>query len=1477
MSMNLKKKSVSLVALMFLSTMLALVSVPATSAAGINQTTSGVLNGQETWTGTHNLVGNVTVAPGASLVVNPGTTINIPFGKHIDVQGAICVASTACGAASDGSSSSQVKFSWSLPVDYTIRGPCVVSFDAACGSGMIIRNTIDEAKTGLNYVEFENAYGYEVGVQSGGNVQAKYAALVFDGPRTNANGLVFTNINSSNILLVDLANPTITGSTFTLGVDAYALGRNAAITAYGAGAGISDPMTVSSSTFTGDAEGSCGNSGSGISMIYASNSYVAFDDLQISDNGYGLFMEQSSGSITNSEVTVNCAAIDTKGFKQTGTIKHTLNIEDNILTTTDGAGITAYDQARVSASRNNISGAEESSGVGIRSSTVELIDNSIGPIGGFNGLWIYGTSEVSAIGNNIFDTGKEPVVHGEYHYRDSGWPSVAPGESRLYMEGNTITNNVGTCNSVKMYGGDFQCPAIHIFRASATLYNNTVVNSVGDALRIKGGIVNVQGNDMQTESFGVNISHHDDNYGNKYGSIGYFSQNTFTNATQVYNITESRVTIQSEYMPDPSGGELYPVQIRWLGAECPSVQNECLKVPDTSNMPPAFMPMSLELVNNSTVLSYADIQNFDTSKIHVQNQNSPWGSQVREGELVRFRVKALNSDVADATVIIKDATGLPLYTLTTDQYGYTPEVTLSSDFYLDRNWNNQVGEQNVDVVVSPGPPAITKQLDENTCSDGYDNDGDTLYDEEDPDCATGREIPAYSVEAFKFGKGVYEYDFTLNGPVDDIINLVNMPPSVAVTQPELTSFARVVTVSGTAWDGNAPPYASDIIAQQEQFGIIEKVQYQPPGSDSWLEATDTSNSNGVITQESYPFSTWTFSHDLTNFPDGEGDVTFRFRSFDGLEYSPIVVKKFKLNLEAPSLTVNIPGQNSVHDSSSPKGSIISFAGTASDPYFGVLGNDIQEIWFEITEKANPQFASKFSITPEVGQTLSAWEYDWNFRTYPSGDYLFKIWAADSDFCKDDTSDLTCDVKELDLTIINENAAPNIALDYPLQNEIVPGELSTPISGYVWDYDGLITRVDISIYKGGRNLGGTPTTITINQDQIIEGEFNTSWNTVTGWRTNNLPNLQQYEIVVRSFDGESYSDEESRFVTIDNSVDNDPPDFNPDGWANTVTVYCDENSDSATKCGDGATFNLNDYFTDPEGGLLRFGVFNDPNNFEDDLYYDYFTISSDGIATYNPRFRSGDVDSWSLYQVKFIAEDAADLFDISRPVNIVVKPVSFDVLRTNVDTIVSDSNPAIFTGSGLPNSLVKARLDSQKGQLVNSTRVMEDGTWEMQISASQLGSADYREIVFEMDGQIFAGESGEDTLFKLDLKTEEESSKLWLYILIGVVAVVILIAVGMFFFTFEEFDEDEMFEDAQVQQTEDPYAWAKAKEVPNIPANQPQQTQEQTTFWESPAEQQVQQQPVQQQVQQTTSQHPGWIWDAERNQWVPDPNYVNNGQ
>ena len=1467
MSSNLKRKSVSLIALMMLSVMISMISIPPASAAGINQTTEGLLNGQETWTGTHTLTDNVTVAPGAALVVNAGTTINIPYGKHIDVRGAICVASRACGAPADGSASDTVSFSWSLPseAEYLVRGSCYGSIDAACGSGMIIRNTIDEAKTGLNFVDFENAFGYEYIYFVGGNPQAKYAALVFDGPRTNANGMTFTNSNTSNIFLTNLANPTISDSTFTLGVDAYSLGKRSAIDALGAGAGISDPVLISGSSFTGDSEGSCGNSGSGIQMIYADNSYISIDDISITDNGYGAFFKQSSGSITNSAIDINCAAVNTNGFKQTGSIKHTLVIDDNTLTTAEGAGITAYDQARISASRNTISGAEQGSGIAIRSSTADLYYNNIGPIGGFNGLWIYGTSEVTAIGNNITNTGKEAVVHGEYHYRDSGWPSIAPSESRLYMENNMIDNNSGTCNSEKMYGGDFQCPAIHIFRASATLYNNVVKNNIGDALRIKGGIVNVQNNDMQTESFAVNISHHDDNYGNKYGSIGYFSGNTFVGALQVYNITESMVTIQSENIPAPGGNELYPINLQWLGAECPDVQNECLKLPNTANMPPADMPMALELVNNSTVLSFAGLQNFDTSKIHVNNQQSAWGNQVREGELVKFRVKASNVDVEGATVIIKDAIGTPLYTLTTNAQGYTDEVTLASNFYLDRNLNHVVGESNVQVQLAnaSGGPPIVRTLDENTCSDGYDNDGDTLTDDADDDCIAGREIPQYKVEAYKFGKGTLEYDFVLTGPVDDIISLQNMAPSVTVEQPELTSFARVVALSGTAWDGEAPPYASDVIAQQKQFGYVEDVQIQPPGSDVWLSAVDTSNSNGVITQASYPFSTWAFEYDMSNHAEGEGDVTFRVRSFDGLEYSPITVKKYKLNLQAPSIIVNTPAQNSQHDPNSPKGSVVSFSGTASDPYFGVNGNDIKEIWFEITEDSNPQFTSKFAITPSPGETLSAWQYDWDYRTYASGDYTFKIWAADSDFCKDDTSDQTCVVVTLNLKITNENARPNIALDNPLDNQVIRGSESTSISGYVWDNDGIITRVDIDIYKNGRDSGSAANTISITQNLIQAGEFNTSWNQNTIWKTNNLPHNSQYEIVVRSFDGESYSEEESRFITIDNSVDNSPPTFNPDGWANTVVVYCDANSKSLDRCGAGATFDLPQYFSDPEGGLLRFDVYNDPSVSTDDLYYDYVSISSEGIATYNPpTTRSDDISEWSLAQLKFIATDNADLWDVSRSVNVIVRSVTFEVIRDGTGTI-SDAEPAIFSGQGLPNSLVKARFDSSSGQMINSTRVLADGTWSMQISASQLGSKDTREIVFEMDGQIFSDGSGSDALFKLSSATESDGGGLLLYIIIAVVVVAVLIAVGAFFFTFEEYDEEEEYA-AQEQVQADPYAWAKAKQVPSVPQAQQQVTQQQVVTQT-------------QQVVQQTSQHPGWLWDAQSNQWVPDPNYVHEQQ
>ena len=180
--------------------MLSIISIPSVSAAGINQTTEGFLNGQETWTGTHTLAAHWTVAPGATLIVNAGSTIVIPYGKHIDVRGAICVGAVSCGAPSDASAGNPTTFSWAIPTEseYLIRGSCYGSVDAACGSGMIIRNTIDEAKTGLNFVEFENAFGYEYIYLTGGNPNAKYQLWSLMAPKltlmvyvSNRNGSIF--------------------------------------------------------------------------------------------------------------------------------------------------------------------------------------------------------------------------------------------------------------------------------------------------------------------------------------------------------------------------------------------------------------------------------------------------------------------------------------------------------------------------------------------------------------------------------------------------------------------------------------------------------------------------------------------------------------------------------------------------------------------------------------------------------------------------------------------------------------------------------------------------------------------------------------------------------------------------------------------------------------------------------------------------------------------------------------------------------------------------------------------------------------------------------------------------------------------------------------------------------------------------------------------------------------------------------------
>ena len=141
-------KSLSLVMLMILSTLAVLIpAVP--SAMAQNETSAGEIHGTETWSGSHSLTGDVKVAGGATLIINAGTTIQIPNGTFIEVEGALCAGSSTCGAT-QASTGSPVRLIWSNPANASASGRCSFNSDAKCGEGLVLRNTIDTSKTVLS-------------------------------------------------------------------------------------------------------------------------------------------------------------------------------------------------------------------------------------------------------------------------------------------------------------------------------------------------------------------------------------------------------------------------------------------------------------------------------------------------------------------------------------------------------------------------------------------------------------------------------------------------------------------------------------------------------------------------------------------------------------------------------------------------------------------------------------------------------------------------------------------------------------------------------------------------------------------------------------------------------------------------------------------------------------------------------------------------------------------------------------------------------------------------------------------------------------------------------------------------------------------------------------------------------------------------------------------------------------------------------
>ena len=212
------------------------------------------------------------------------------------------------------------------------------------------------------------------------------------------------------------------------------------------------------------------------------------------------------------------------------------------------------------------------------------------------------------------------------------------------------------------------------------------------------------------------------------------------------------------------------------------------------------------------------------------------------------------------------------------------------------------------------------------------------------------------------------------------------------------------------------------------------------------------------------------------------------------------------------------------------------------------------------------------------------------------------------------------------------------------------------------------------------------------------------------------------------------------------------------------------------------------------------------------------------------------------------------------VNFLVRAVSFTVERADSGDITAN-DPATFQGEGLPGSLVIARFAEGNAKL-NSTRVLSDGSWSMDLTAGQLSGVEGKsDVIFEMDGQIFkfAGQNG-NAEFAIVVSSGGDDGSGVVGIILIVLAVLVLLGAGAFFFIeFEDvIDEDELTGD-DAPEEEDPYAWAKAKQTPSIP----QQASVAATQ-AAPAAQEA--------AAPAASQHPGWLWDQASNQWVPDPNY-----
>lgn len=1426
MGRDKKMRSFCLTGLFLFSILLSL-ALPAGTVSASNETTSGTITGTETWAGVHTLTGDVTIAPGAKLIINPGATIEFPNGTHLDVRGSLCAGVASCGASSNAGPAMRINLRWSEPVNASATGECYgMSYgnqeiwiaDPSCSEGILMRSSIDLAETGLRYVTFDSAWGIPQYITAVG--EFRYGALVLDGASPTLTELSFNQINTSSVLTTNLAQPVFNGGDFAVGIDANTGIVGAALQIYSSGSSVS-PFSLSDISLTGTNNG-CGNRDNGRHTIWAENSFIEIDNADIQSGDFGIGLWTSAGSVTNSMINVNCNGIDLNGKKAVGGTSFNFDISNNEITTVDGAGIFSAAGALVDITDNDIGGAASGSGVAVYNSEAHIHRNEIGPVGGYFGLWLGGSYDVIAENNSIFETSLTPVVAGMYSYS-------IQAASRLYLANNSISyDGSGTCSSDTNWGGQFSCPVLHAYLTGVTMYDNIITASgTADGIRAVGSLLDIQRNSFDVQKTGAVIKNYDSGYADsqQYGSLAYFSENDWNQAESVYNVTKSSVTAQSEYIPSPPSGE-YPVKLSWpdqeawpdnqfQGAIIPTPVKDCN---NCQNMTPRNFPLGVSMDNNSTVFTFADLTNLDLSKVQIATQPTHFAVQVSRAELVRFQTLIGGEKVSDALVIVEDAVGNDLYRVNSGGDGFTPWIALPSNFHLD--FRGLGGGDN--------PDGFADDEYEDSCSDGIDNDGDLIIDTDDPSCdynAGTRELSLYRYTAYRFGYGYYSGEFTLEeNSLQETAHLENQAPTVIVTQEDGHSFRRIVNITGSAHDGTlANSYPTDERAQWDQGGYVHEVQVRNPFTGSWESAEYAIDTSGVdegkVTRFNRPFSSWYYSIDMTGLA-GEGDYTFEFRAFDGIDYSTVISRTVKLNTQPPTVFVSSPSSFSSHD----EGSVV-FDGYAQDPY-GCPDDCNSDIGLVFMDISGPNYQVTSPVQTNEDGT---WDWEWDFSTRPREltTYTFTIWASDSDFCIGEVDE--CQPVTLTLTIDNRNSQPTISVNQPVSGTRVSSSEDTLLSGVARDFDGGVTRVDLEVKDVSNDY------VTVHETST--GEFSEEGEWEINWDTTQLRHDAEYQLRFRSYDGIDYSSWVDLIITADNPPDigNNQPEFDQADWQSEIILYCDTESISVDKCTT-VEIDLNEYFSDIDNDIQFMSVYNDPSIASDDIFPLVVGVGTDGVARYDPAdmlFYEEDMDAWTLNNVIFIATDSWDSKANSLPVTFRVVPLEFTIQEPN-QTWVDLDGIAIYSGIGLPGKQVSVSIG---GNPVNTTVVQEDGTWELGVPASRIkGESSIPEF-------SYAGQNTEVTPISKGEPTADSTN---MALILGMAGLIIVALVVLAFFS--------GFIGIEIEEDEEP------KQHAQIP--------EEGEWWSGESNENTDEE----RGLERYDDHPGWLWDSDSEEWVPDPDF-----